>query len=348
MKRTHPFGTAVLVACFLALCLIIVGCAKKNGSAGSLDGMAGGNAQEAIKDVKKSSVVLLHGASLWEETPEGMKYSGTANVADVYECDGKVKKAVRLTDKQEREFHNVKMAGESKWIQSVFLATEAVPGVITGMETIRYTKPDPVATTGLLISQYEIVAVHPGSEKDGFLAISAYIPAREKGGKDTILAREFIKAEHVTIEDRDVKALRLYAIAMASDNPAVKKDLLNSAQSIDSSFRTMISLAYSEFIGVLDDVALEPIEVYGDERPALELISLSQDMYVNDDNVNVRDYPDATNGTVRARLQRDVIVLALDRTADPATVGGVTDYWYHIQEPDGWVFGQYLSAGVAE
>jgi hypothetical protein len=83
---------------------------------------------------------------------------------------------------------------------------------------------------------------------------------------------------------------------------------------------------------------------------------LAQNIYidrwpmVNDDNVNIRDYPDLRSGTVKFKVHKDQKIIIRYKTIDKKEINGTSNYWYYVtiferdyQHQNGWIYGEYIS-----
>ena len=64
------------------------------------------------------------------------------------------------------------------------------------------------------------------------------------------------------------------------------------------------------------------------------------------DNVNVRDIP-GTRGNLVGKIERDEIILQLEKSMDTVQVGDTKDYWYRVAGLGGirgWIFGKFVAA----
>jgi hypothetical protein len=80
------------------------------------------------------------------------------------------------------------------------------------------------------------VGVHTGLAENSFACISAYF-------NDTwiIIDKRFVKQDVVSTSDNQVQGIKLYRLALATENPVVKKELLNNALLVGSSFGDLIN-----------------------------------------------------------------------------------------------------------
>jgi len=64
---------------------------------------------------------------------------------------------------------------------------------------------------------------------------------------------------------------------------------------------------------------------------------------VTEDHVNVRDFPDTKTGKVITQLNRGDVAKVVGVTLFMYPFGSLSDYWYKIEDPAGWVYGAYLA-----
>jgi hypothetical protein len=71
---------------------------------------------------------------------------------------------------------------------------------------------------------------------------------------------------------------------------------------------------------------------------------------INDDNVNVRDYPDINKGTVLFKLYKNQKIVIWYKTNNKKEINDSINFWYYISIFDGeykgyngWVYGEYIS-----
>jgi len=76
--------------------------------------------------------------------------------------------------------------------------------------------------------------------------------------------------------------------------------------------------------------------------PSIATIPASGTYVVNNDHVNVRAAPDVQAGKVIGQLNKGAVVKVLEMTKLAFEVNGNTAAWFHIEKPDGWIFGWYL------
>lgn len=322
-------ASRVIAACVALVSIGAVSCSRKSAEGAEVaegSSSTAANIKSEVVELKSSGVILFDNAAVYEEKDGAMVYKTTANIGNVVRWKNTVKKATRKSDGQEREFAEIEIDGATLWIQTPFIASEALPGVIIGEETVLYKKADAASPTGKTIATNTLVGVHPDSKAGNFIAISAYLD----GDKAPLVTRQFVKAENVITDANDVRALQLYTIAAAAKDPVIKKELLKSALEGNSRFSDLIQAEL--------DKLTAPADVAAPATTAFTGV-----FTVNDESVNVRDTPNAVSGAVIAQLAKGASVNVTEKTVESYTVDGQSAPWYKIAEPAGWVFGSFLS-----
>jgi hypothetical protein len=277
----------------------------------------------------ESGVVLLQGSVLFVEKDNLMAWAGNVNVGETLKILAPAKTAIRESDKAERDFVKVQASdGKEYWVQDLLFASKAAPAVVIANDSIVYSKPDPTGATSNLIPNLTLVGVYDGSAADGFVQISAYFTGAN--GKDQMVSKQYVKQEVLTKATADVKGYKLWTLAKTKkDQPTVEKELLKNALAAGSRWNDQIQADYDLLTG---SVTIDS----GDKSQPGNTLT------VNDDNVNVRSTPDEVNGTVITTLAKGTVVTFDNRTQNSYTINGATKHWYHILQPDGWVFGAFL------
>jgi hypothetical protein len=308
---------------------IFFSCSNSGGSAAAEATTPSAPAVQTPVESPAASVpgVVLSRAALWTEKEGVMNPVTQATKGDVVIWKNEVKEASRSSDKAVREYARVEFDGKDYWIQSVFVVQDALPGVITGQETVRYTRASFTALhpQGLTIPQYLIVAVHSGSEAEGFIGVSAWI----EGDRPVTIKNEFIKKENISVRPEDVKAMQLYTLAADAKTEVSKREFLRNALAMGS-----------QFSGLIEE------ELYGFEATAMDATDIEDvppyEISVIRPGATVYDMP-----TIRGRniglAPKDSTVTVSGRTVQEERLNsGDAARWYRIEEPVGWVFGSYL------
>jgi hypothetical protein len=170
--------------------------------------------------------------------------------------------------------------------------------------------------------------IFPETERDGFVEIKAYDPEAQANRQ-----KYFIRTASFSRKNSDIQSSIFLQTALPLKNEGKEKnrkeDLLRSAllDYPDSVFNADIQSLVNQNTSVIIKT----------ETPGRSV------MMVNDNNVNVRDLPDAVAGKVIGQLKLDDEVRVKEQTVSTYTISGETASWYRITEPlEGWVFGIYL------
>ena len=78
------------------------------------------------------------------------------------------------------------------------------------------------------------------------------------------------------------------------------------------------------------------------EAPSVATIFASGPYIVNSDRVNVRGSPDVAGGKVIGQLNKGAVVVVKEMTRLYYPVQGMRAAWFHISNPDGWIYGYFL------
>jgi len=317
---------------FLVLAVLLFASCQQSGTTGN---SGSSNASKTVQGLSldKSAVILFQGCALYTEKDGMMAYATTSNIAETVEWLADIKKALRSSDKAERSFAKIKNADGEFWVQDVFVAAKAIPGVIIAADTVLYKKADVASPSGVIIPINTVVAVHDAQAPNGFTKISAYMPDNKKM---PVVTELFVKKDTLVTNSSDIRGLQLWLVAREQKDLVIKKELLKSAMDTGSRFATEIQAELS----LLDGTAAAVVPAGSDATRSTE--AFTQGFTVNDDNINVRSIPHEVNGTIVGTLSAGTTVDSSERTTETYTVAGFTKRWYRISQPDGWVFGAFL------
>jgi hypothetical protein len=322
-RKFCVFASGIL----LGLCVFFSSCSNSGGG-GSASAVAAPPAPAAQAPVEAPAAslpaVVLSRAALWTEK-EGVMHPATqAPKGDAVLWKNQVKEAPRSSDKAVREYALVEFDGKDYWIQSVFVAQDAVPGVITGDETVRYTRASLTALhpQGLTIPKYLIVAVHSGREADGFIGISAWI----EGERAVSIKNEFVKKENLSARPQDVKAMQLYTLAAEAKTEVSKREFLRNALTMGSQFNDLIE----EQLEGSEEAAIDTEDVQPYEIPVIR------------PGATVYDRPTIKGQNVGLAPNDSFVTITARTVQEERLNSGDVARWYRIVEPSGWVFGSYL------
>jgi hypothetical protein len=207
------------------------------------------------------------------------------------------------------------------------IAAGATLAVVVDDKANLYTSAKTASVTGLIISQKTIVAILPGTESDGYVEIKAFDPV------SGVNRQSFVRLNALSRKNSDIQSSILLQIAQPLKNEGadlIRKEALLNAAMIDYPD----SVFNAEIVALVNPNTTATIKTESTSRPF---------MFVNTDNVEVRDLPDLVAGKLIGRLDDGTEVTVSERTANASTVNGRSDRWYRITEPyEGWVFGTNL------
>ncbi|MGA2763339.1 MAG: SH3 domain-containing protein [Spirochaetia bacterium] len=264
--------------------------------------------------------VLLNNVALWQDSAG--KLTGVENLAIGDKVTLLNQTSRFKEDGKDRDFARVRAPdGKEGWVRSQFLSTKSIIAVVKADRAVVFSEPREVKITGRYVSKMTIVAILRDGGTAGFARIQGY----DRAQKLLLPDATYVSADDLTIADADVNAAILYAVA--DDNPKVKANLLKVA---------MTKYGGTIFLAALQAAAATASAVTRETTPA------SGTYVVNDDNVNVRAAPDEKSGQVIGKLNKGMRVDVTEMTAQTYTVAGSEAAWFHVKDPNGWVFGAFL------
>lgn len=312
MKRCIPFM-------ILALALGFTSCEKKTEVVSGQD-----LPKEATEKENSSSdtvaYILRADTGFYEITDGEAKWKVSIALGDkVAFLNEKVK---ALYEKNEYEFAKIRRDdGKEGFVLATQIATNGELAVITGEKRNVYKTAKNVDVTSFILPLRTIVVVFPSTTKDNFIAFSAYDPLRKIYVKEN-----FIKVTEYSSRVEDVQSAILLQTALATKDAVRKKALLDSA---------LLDYPGSVFLNEISSAA--------GQSSAMTFQAASGTGTINDDNVNLRDLPDAVNGIVSGLLSKGTEVTLIEESVESYMINSQTAKWYHISSPsDGWVFGAFI------
>ena len=199
--------------------------------------------------------------------------------------------------------------------------------MVTNEGAMIYRTPKNVDVTNSVLPPKTVLAILSETERDGFVEFIAYHPEERRN-----YSSSFIKTQSVSTKKSDVESSILLQIALSLDP--------------DSEKRRRDALLETAVLECPDSIFYEEIQNILNPNRAVQIRTnpISSFLCTNDENVNVRDFPDTVTGKVIGRLENAVTeVVIVEETVEDFTVGGFTAKWYRIIEPvNGWVFGGWL------
>jgi hypothetical protein len=323
-----------LLAAVFTLAALLTACSK-----------SAPEAEEAETDEEISAGVplgvVLDRAGVWELQNDGkLKWVRYINAGETVEWKDEKRTLVNTSNNKENDYYRV-YAGGDYWIRDYAVTGPARPGVIIYPDTVLYSRPDlgsPVTTRIKTLHQYSVVAVH---EEDpaavaqpaaalqpdvDFVQVSAYYIYN---GQYYVVNKSWVKSENVSTLPGDVKGVSLYRLALATEDPVVKRELLNNVLSVSDRY--------------LDVVQRELVEMeYQTESITARTFT------VIEEGIYVLDRPDAESAAINDSISYGEKVTATARTREKINYYDMNDYYYRIEKPAGWIFGAYLSSGDKE
>jgi hypothetical protein len=280
--------------------------------------------------------VIMNSLALYQEQGGSLKYKESLVVGDRVQVKGRIQK-MKL-DGKEREFLKVQApSGNEGFVRAAYVVQKASLAVVRTDKAIVYAEPRDVKITSKTISLQTIVAVLSEGSTADFSKIVCYDAQQDAYFTDPV----FVAAEDLSSADADINATILFVTASASKSQDIKANLLRVIEK-----RYPATQFMDRIRSALGAQAGAPAE--GQAPAAAAPAAASKPtvpkqgkFVVNDDDVNVRDQPDAS-GQSLARLREGLVVEAVEATARAYSVGGQTGLWYRIVEPAGWVFGVFL------
>jgi hypothetical protein len=341
------------------LCLIFVSCSKTDQRASGTDEdqtsqpEASGTVSEVTEVVDEPTAVPEYGyilrinSGLYEfETDTGEQTDVTKWIASIplgkkVEVLAPARKATFHGDKTVNDFVKVRWdTGRDMregYVFALQIAIGAELAVVTSEKANIFRGPNTLDVTSNILAYKTVLGYYPDTERDKFVEFKAYDPGRRA------YYSNYIQISSLSSKESDIQASILLQSAQALDaKETVRREvILNAALSDypDSFFATEIrELLYP---GSTTPAAGVPIT--GNPPPAAALQTMTsseQFLYVNDNNVNVRENP---NGNVVQQLSKGDEVTISEETVNTYTINNQTSKWYRITEPvEGWVFGAFL------
>jgi len=291
-----------------------------------------------IEEPGQDLAVILTDASLQELRADGkMHWKANLNAGDTVVWKDEKKDAVRAYDGLTRTFYRVEMEGDY-WVQDYAIAGPAIPAVITGDETVLYTKPDLTAVArrgSITIPKYALAALLNDDDPfDQFAKISA----RVEGSDNPSISELYVKAENISSDYNDVGCVKLARIASLTKSPAARKELLRNAMEMAGKSRRFNQVP----VALNEDPALFELELTDN----LDRIDTQVDYIVTSETVNLRDLPSVDSNVVGTMVYGDVFSVSLRTKREitlPAAEEGadrIRGRWLRTENGN-WVFSAY-------
>ncbi len=293
-----------------------------------------------ISTASNEGLVFLDGLGLYKDSGKAaapLDYVEALTIGDKVTMLNRTSKF--KVNNVERDYTRVRAPdGKEGWALSPYIATRAYLGVVSESQALVYSEPRDVKVTAKYVSALTVVAVSMDGSAGGFVEVQCYDPVQ----KAYFLDNAYLSQSDVTTSDSDVNAAILYTVASDSKDPNIKKRLLTLASTKypDSVFINPIRAALG-----LPTATKEAASAPAAAAPAApkEAMEASGSYRVTKDGVRIRKAPDEVNGAVIGSLKTDDVVYVFEVTTESYTIGSDTAPWFHIDNPDGWVFGAFLT-----
>ena len=280
----------------------------------------------AISTGPNEGLIILDGLALMKESGKAaapLDYQEALTIGDKVTLLNRTSKF--KVNNVDRDYTRVRAPdGKEGWVASMYVAAKASLGAVTEPQALVYSEPRDVKVTARFVTAMTLVAIPMDGSAGGFVKVLGYDPVQ----KYTFVDDTYLAATDVTMAENDVNAAILCTVASDTKDANIKKRLLTLATTKypDTVFLGNIRAA----LGLGAPVAQRAVvEATGSYR-------------VTADGVRIRKAPDEVNGAVIGSLKKDAVVSIVEATAESYTIGTDTAPWYHIQQPDGWVFGAFL------
>jgi hypothetical protein len=339
----------------LLLCLIFVSCQKTDQGASGTD--ENQTPQFEVSEVPEATdepaavseygYILRINSGLYEFEPDTgdqadvTKWIDSIPLGEKVEVLAPARKATFHVDKSVNDFVKVRWDTGSEikegYVFALQIAIGADLAVVTSERANIFRRPNTLDVTSNILAYKTVVGYYPDTEKDKFVEFKAYDPVRRA------YYSHFIQTSSLSSKESDIRASIFLQSAQVLDvKETVRREaILNRALSDypDSLFATEIrELLYPG--STTPAVATVPVSAAPPAAALQTMTSSEQFLYVNDNNVNVRENP---NGNVVQQLSRGDEVTVSEETVNTYTINNQTSKWYRITEPvEGWVFGAFL------
>ncbi|MDR1903500.1 MAG: SH3 domain-containing protein [Treponema sp.] len=335
------------------LCLIFVSCQKDDQKA-SLPDETQTLQLEAFQPVPtvpeteaipEYGYILRVNAGLYEFEPDTdaqtdvTKWIDSIPLGERVEVLAPARRATFHGDKSVNDFVKVRRDTgkdvKEGYVFALQLAIGSSLAVVTNEKANIFRAPNTLDVTSNILAYKTVLGYYPDTEKDKFVEFKAYDPVRRG------YYSNYIQTSSLSTKESDIQASILLQTAQALDaKEAIRREfLLNAALSDypDSFFATEIR----ELLYPGSTTSPAAVTAANVPSPSIQTMTSSEQfLYINDNNVNVRETP---TGSVLNQLSRGDEVTISEETVTSYTINNQTSKWYHITEPlEGWVFGAFL------
>lgn len=294
------------------------------GSAGSADVRAVPDGVSALKD--NEAYIIRSDLPLWSLQNNKLEWMENLTIGDKVIWYNQTEK--HTYENAERDYSKVKTAGGKEgWLRSDYAVPKSTLAVVKVEKALVYGEPRDVKVTSQVLPRMNVVAVLNEGGSGDFVKVTAY-----DEGKSLIIRDKFLNKNDLSFDVNDVNMTILFLVAKNAKNGDIQKNLLTTA---------LGKYASSQFVSEVQS-SLDKLTT-----PAAKVTSAANiPMSVKEDNVNLRQFPDEVSGAVVGSLKAGQKVLVVEQTNEAYTVSGQTAKWYKISDPEGWVFGAFLTESV--
>jgi len=269
--------------------------------------------------------VLMHDLAMWKEDAGVLKWLKNLSIGDKVILKDQTGKFKTEGTDAERDYVKVAYGDKEGWVRPNYLATKAKLGAVISEKAKIYSEPRDIKVTGKFMSGMTLVAIFNEGGQGDYLKVAGYDYAQKVLLTDDI----YINKSDITMLDSDVNAITLYIAATQAKAVDLKINLLSTA--LDKYSGSFFASQIESTLNDLKGISTKPSS------------AASGSFIVLEDNVNIRETSDETNGKVLGILAKDTIVEVTDMTTQSYTVDGKSAPWYKLADPQGWVFGAFLS-----
>ncbi|MDR1230530.1 MAG: SH3 domain-containing protein [Spirochaetaceae bacterium] len=235
------------------------------------------------------------------------------------------RKATNSYDNAVYDYYHVRRdTGSEGFVFANQLTVNSNLAVVTDEKANLYRSPVNIDVSDYILPRKTVFGALPETEKDGFIRIEAY--DSERG---TYRRNLYIRTSAISYRDADVKSSILLQSAEA----------LNPEREANR-YEALLNAAFQDYP---DSVFADEILAMSSGDSSVPASAIDAMFRVTDDNVNVREKPDASSRVV-TQLANNTEVKAIEATVDTYNVNGQISQWFHISQPvDGWIFGAWLA-----
>ncbi|MDC7125934.1 MAG: SH3 domain-containing protein [Spirochaetales bacterium] len=224
------------------------------------------------------------------------------------------------------------------WMKNDLVVPDGILAIVKDDESVIYEKPNKLKPSSDILSKATIVTVYPESE-NGFKLVTTW---DEKINKKR--SNVYIKTGDLSFSDDDIQSYRIYFIATKASGVAQKTLFETALEYSNSIFYNLIEDEYNKRYNNSTSESSTPSQNDSVKMPETETIEFNA-VIANDgtgEMINVRNFPLVNGSSVVAQLNPGEPVFITEATVKNFTIGAISDKWYKISSPEGWVFGSFI------